>query len=369
MALGAEAVAREAFGEDVRIAHFEQHHPFSVYPEGHWTRWIDKLRHDRLMWLRRRLAREDVYQKMWAQTQPLEFDLAVACGGPNLVSGAAATPQMRLLMHHFNGAFAFRGTPVLDAAVGSGFPLERIPERLSPEDEAFYKTSTGITRAITVREHDACRLYGTIGVEAPVIPCIAIGSGRFFQRFRDEADRSGTPRDERPIIINFQAKGSNTDWDQGVDPAAWMDLVRGVVADLRADGQRVELLCHSLYERKLARQLAPDLPIHFPQTEEEYGHIIANAKVGFVSRIHAGVALAGIGVPSLVVGNDTRIGTTAEMGLPSYFTKKLDRDTVVAEIRRLVSSADAERERLLALRESVIKRYAEVFATCAENQS
>ncbi|MDA9508845.1 hypothetical protein XI09_30245 [Bradyrhizobium sp. CCBAU 11386] len=255
---------------------------------------------------------------------------------------------------------------MLDAAIGSGFPLERIPERLSPEDENFYRAATSLVSAITVRESEAVRLYATIGVQAPLIPCIAIASGRWFERIRNEPDAVAERAvDGGIVIVNFQAKGSNTDWNQRVDPAAWMELVRCVIADLRADGRRVELVCHSAYEHRLAKQLAPDLPAHFPKTEEEYGKVMARAAVGFVSRIHAGIALAGVGVPSLVVGNDTRIGTTAEMGLPSYFTKHLSREIALAEIRKLLSSADSERDRLRALREDALTRYVEQFTRCA----
>lgn len=362
MALGAEAVAREAFGRDVRITHFEQHHPFSIYPAWHWLRLIDRVRHGRLGWLRSYLGRAEVMQKLWQQTLPLDFDLAVACGGPNLVAGAASTPEMRLLLHHFNGGFSHRGVPVLDAAVGSGFPLERIPEQLGPEDAAFYREASELVNEVTVREPEAARLYASLGVQTEVIPCMAIGSGRYFEPMRSEVLRSTTAGAGK-VIVNFQAKGSNTDWDQGVDPAAWKLLVQGVIADLRAAGEEIVLLCHSAYEQRLARQLAPELPVHFPQTELEYGRIIATAKVGFVSRIHAAVALAGIGVPSLVVGNDTRIGTTAAFGLPSLATKGIERAAAVAELRGLIARRESERERLRALREAVIARYAEKF-TC-----
>ena len=94
MAIGAEAVARSAFGDDVRINHFEQHHPFSIYPDGHFLRWIDKIPHGRLAWVRRYLAKESVCRKLRPQTRPLDFDIAVACGGPNLVAGAASNAQL-----------------------------------------------------------------------------------------------------------------------------------------------------------------------------------------------------------------------------------------------------------------------------------
>ena len=366
MAMGGEEVARTAFGPDVRITHFEQHHPFSIYPRGDWLRLIDKVRHGRLRWLRRRLAREDVYTNLWVRTQPLPFDVAVACGGPNLIAGVPEkiSPEMQILFHHFNGAFHHRGVPLIDAGVGSAFPLSRVPDRLTDDVAAFYSKALTYTAFLTVRETEAQRIFRQLGADPPVHPCMAIASGRSFEPFRARADK---PERQGLVVVNFQAKGSNNDWGQGVEPEWWMGQVRGVIADLKALDQRVLLLCHSAYEQRLARQLDPELPVVFPQTEQDYARIIAEAKVGFVSRIHAAIALAGIGVPSVVVGNDTRTGTTAEIGLPSLFTRETSREAIVAALRDLLGQLDAERDRLIALRESTIDAYVGHFVEHARN--
>jgi len=358
MALGAEAIARQSFGDDVEIVHYEQHHPFRIYPEGHWLRLVDKVPHGRLRWIRRYFGRASVYEKYRSELAPMPFNLAVACGGPNLVAGASQTPEMRILMHHFNGAFASKGVPLVDMAVGSSFPLEGVPARLAPEDEQFYKTTASFARVTTVRDLEARRLYGTIGVDAPVIPCAAIGSGRYFETFRAPSDSNP---DDGDVIVNFQAKGANTDWGQNVSATEWAALVAGVVGDLSKDGHRILLLCHSAYEERIAHQLVPGGRVVFPKTEAEYGEAVRNAKVGFVSRLHAGIALAGIGVPSLVVGNDTRIGSTELMGLPSIFSKKLTRESALATLRELIRNNQAERQRLLALRENTINQYTSIF--------
>jgi hypothetical protein len=363
MALGAEEAAREAFGSDVTITHFEQHTPFCIYPHGHWLRWIDKIPHGRAGWLRKYLTGERACARLWKQAQPLPYHLAVACGGPTMVAGAGNTPEMRVMSHHFYGAFAYQGVPVIDAAVGSCFPLERVPAGLNALDQEYYRRLIRQTRLITVRDPVARDMYATVGCTTPLLPCIALGSGRIFEAAQRR--QAGEPQ---YVVINFQAKGSNEDWGQGVDATAWARLVSSVISDLRHDGHKVMMLCHSPYEARLARNLAPDTPTAVPKSESEYAEAIARAKVGFVSRIHAGVALAGIGVPSVVVGNDTRLGTTTEMGLPSYSTKKLTREFVVAELRRLLQLKDEEKHRLIRLREDTLSRYSQLFAQQARNQ-
>lgn len=363
MALGAEEVAREAFGSDVAITHFEQHTPFCIYPDGHWLRWVDKIRHGRAGWLRKYLAREQVCRRFWPQSRPLPYRLAVACGGPTMVAGAGSTPEMGVMSHHFYGAFSFHGVPVIDAAVGSCFPIEGVPASLNATDQEHYRRLIRQTKLITVRESVARDMYATVDCTAPMLPCIAICSGRYFEKVRLRY-----ANESQYIIVNFQAKGSNDDWGQRIDGVAWARLVKGVISDLRRDGHKLIMLCHSKYEGRLARSLAPDLPVAEPKTEEEYAEVIARARVGFVSRIHAGVALAGVGVPSLVVGNDTRLGTTAEMGLPSFFTKRMAREFVVAELDRLLKLGEGEKARLIRLREETISKYGRLFAKHARNQ-
>lgn len=361
MALGAEQVARQAFGESVQITHFEQHHPFSIYPDWDWLRLLDRLPHGRLRRLRARLASEDVYRAYWQRTRRLSFGLAVACGGPNLIAEpfSGESPALGILFHHFNGAFHHQGVPVIDAAVGSAFPLTRIPEALTSDAAAFYRKSLSYVSFLAVRDAEAQRLFRQLGADPPLLPCIAIGSGRLFEPYRKKASN---PERDGYVVVNFQAKGSNDDWGQGVDPTCWMAEVRGVIADLKAQGERVVLLCHSKYELRLAKQLDPTLPATFPETEHAYAEFIAGAKMGFVSRIHAAIALAGIGVPSVVVGNDTRIGTTAEMGLTSVSTLRASREQIVQAMQDLSRRLDAERDRLLALREFTIDIYSKHFA-------
>ena len=357
MAIGMEIALREAFGSSVCIDHFEQHNPFEVYPEEHWLRWMHKLPHGRMSTLLRGyLNKPSSLLKFWPQTSALDYDLAVASGGPNIVPGGSNSAELGLMLHHMNGAFHYRGVPLLDAGVGASFPIESIPQELQdPDDFAFYKRAAELCQAIAVRDTTAQKVIRKLGFEPWLIPCGAIGTGRVFEMAHPI---DGEAR--KYVLINFQRLGANTDWGQRVNPTEWMRTIQLVIDDL---GKRhpVLLLAQNSYEKKLASQLAPHVRCILPSSTDEYANVINMAKVGLVSRIHAAIPLAGIGIPSVVIGTDTRLGTVEQMGLPTRFVKEATYSWIVDEVEGLLKIAESERQRLLALRENTIQQYVTLF--------
>ena len=361
MTIGMSEALREAFGSDVEIAFHEQHHPFDVHAPGHWVRIANHLPHGQFGLIRRTLARDDVRERLWRKLPRMPYALAVACGGPNFVPGAGKTPEMRLLLHNMNGAFAHRGIPLIDAGVGSAFPLERPPHLITDEvDRAFYKKALSYVAQIMVRERYAQAACADLGVETEIIPCGAIGSGRVIERMTNA-------NEDRYVLVNFQARGSNTDWGQKVDLGEWWTTVRRVIDDL-SRRHDVRMLAHDVFEAKLARQLAPELACYQPTDVKSYARAAAGAKAAFVSRIHAAVPLAEIGVPSLVVGNDTRIATVETLGLPTMPVKAASAEAIVAQVEALIVKGKIEYERLRHLREDTMRRYAEIFRKHARTQ-
>jgi hypothetical protein len=325
-----------------------------VYAPGHWLRVFNRLEHGRHRVIRNFLNRDDVRQWLWRGLPKMTLDLAVACGGPNIVLGAAKVPEMRLLLHHMNGAFAQRSVPLVDAGIGAAFPLESTQRLEDPDDIAFYKASFGYAAQVTVRETVAKSVCDALNIDAQLIPCGAIGVGRLFERIAPPYDGP------RHIVVNFQALGANTDWGQGVDKAAWQSTVRAVVDDL-SKRHPVRFLAQNQAEAALVAQFAGDFPCDTPTDLASYAAAITGAKAGFVSRIHAAVALAGIGVPSLVVGTDTRLGTAGELQLPTRPVKQMTAAEIISMVECLVQNSEYEKQRLRDLRETTIVRYAGIF--------
>lgn len=362
MAVGMEAALLDAFGSELQIDYFEQHDHFGVYPEGHWLHLIDKVPHGRLGFLRRYLNTPAFRDRSWPNVLPLNYNLAVTSGGPNLLAGGYRAPELGLMLHHLNGAFRYRGVPLVDAGIGASFPFEKIPDRLEdPADRAFYTTAIGCVERITVRDNVAERIVRDLGFQTELIPCGAIGSGRSFEK---AAPTDGEAN--KFVAINFQRVGANTDWGQNVDAEQWMRTMQAVIVDLEKR-HPVMILAHSAYEMKLAAQLAPHVKRVLPTTITEYAQAIATVKAGIVSRIHAAIPLAGIGVPSVVVGTDTRMGTTDQFGLPTRYVKNASSEWLIDALETLLKNKDNERQRLINVRENTLRRYSELFAKTARD--
>jgi hypothetical protein len=260
------------------------------------------------------------------------------------------------MLHHLNGAFHYRGVPLIDAGVGASFPFEKIPDRLeAPADRTFYSTALEYVARMTVRDIAAERVVRNLGFEPDLIPCGAIGSGRVFGQAASTIGQA-----DKYVAINFQRVGANTDWGQNVDAAQWMRTMQAVITDVEKR-HPVMIMAHNTYELKLAAQLAPHVKRVLPTTTAEYAQTIATVKAGIVSRIHAAIPLAGIGIPSVVVGTDTRMGTIDQFGLPTRYVKQASAEWLIDQLESLIARAEDERQRLISVRESTLRSYANLF--------
>jgi hypothetical protein len=89
----------------------------------------------------------------------------------------------------------------------------------------------------------------------------------------------------------------------------------------------------------------------------DYFEIARDAAFGVVNRLHASVALAGLGIPSLAVGTDSRNLMVELTGLPVFYVKEAALDRIIATIDYLQSHRDLESRRLLALQEATLTEY------------
>tara|TARA_B100000886_G_scaffold338408_1_gene301159 strand:+ start:5217 stop:6359 length:1143 start_codon:yes stop_codon:yes gene_type:complete len=356
MAIGVKNILKDTFKENIEINYFEQHNPFEVYPKNHWLRYINFLPHGKFKKIREALNKDSFKNKSFPSLSPLKYKLAIACGGPNIVKGAYNAPEMGLMLQHLNAAFKHRKVPLLDIGVGSCFPLEKKPKKfIDQKDRIFYSKSFDLITKISVRDKTAKNLVNELGFNCELIPCAAIASGRSFQR-----ESSNIPNHEKYIAINFQRDGSNSSWGQGIDSNSWLQTMRDVISRLEID-HKIILLAHSKYELKLARRLAPHLRRVQPKNSYEYSDLISRVKLGLVSRIHAAIPLAGIGVPSIVIGTDTRIETIDMLGLPNSFVKKVNAQWLLEKTNILLNQLEEEKDRLIEIRESTIKQYSEII--------
>jgi hypothetical protein len=358
MSVGFEEIVREMFGANAEITHFEQHHFFSIYPQRNLLHLLDKIPHGRMSTLRMWLNSPAMCDKLWPQAQQLkEFSSAITCGGPSIVRGAGATPEMCLMFHHQLGAFHHHGVPTFDCGVGSGgFPIKSLPPTPSVAfdntDKEYFSRLFSYSTVSTVRDRYAESLWNALGRDPMLIPCGAIASGRRFERL---ATRPSSESDCH-IIINYQRQGANNDWGQRVDINRWRRTVVELIGRLKKR-HKVIFLCHGEGEARQAAQVGVDIPIFTPNTLDEYAKIIMGGKAGLASRIHAAIPMAGVGLPVFGVGTDTRLGTLELMGMRTGYVDDVSAEQLEHELEAGLNNSDVVRENMIQMREQTVACY------------
>jgi hypothetical protein len=244
-----------------------------------------------------------------------------------------------------------RRVPAVNLAAGSCYPWERQPDRIEDTQDADYLRSIlGYCRVTTARDRLAGALLESLGTEVPVIPCSALLAA-------GDATTSGA---DGPVLIEYMRGAGHYDWDQGIDAGAWEDTVSQLIARLRGRHQ-VKFLCHDEREYRLAGRLDPSLERLRPRTVPEYFDMVRDAAAALCNRMHASVALAALGIPSVAVCTDTRLLMVEMLGLPALYVKDAGTDRLEGEIEDLIVRRSEENERLVELRRSTRRTYVDLF--------
>lgn len=325
-----------------------KHQPFTVFKPFHPARLVQGLR------LPVGGSFINGAANFLAKSGKSRFDdcsLIVQCGAPVLWPNCNKSEWAEPLWYSVIGRL-HKKIPVLNLAAGSCYPWEKQPEKIDdPEDANFLKTISLYCEATTSRDVLAQKLFASIGVKTKFLPCTALlagGTGRKPGEYRDF------------ILVNYMPGGGHYDWGQHNDPRAWEKTVAALISNLKKK-HKVAMLCHNEDERRAAAELAPDLQIIFPNTPEEYFSAVAGAKAAVCNRLHASVGMAGIGIPSIAIGTDTRLLMVDALGIPALYIKDATLEKMEGSLNRILENREAESQRLLALRERVWKEYVELI--------
>jgi len=347
------SVLREVFrGKDIQFTIVDKHHPFTAYP---WWHPYQLARHTH--YLPRGSYRANIWLGKYAS--PLAHsvldscDLVVQCGAPIAWYSCSSIWWADPLWKNTIARISQKGVPVLNLGVGSNYPWERQPSSIDDSSvdgasDAKYLTDIlSYCRFTTVRDKLLQKLFHNLGSDCPFIPCPAFLAGKQFV----------TPHSNGDIfLINYMEGGGHFDFKQHIDASAWRETVKNIVQNVKRT-QPVVFLCHDQKEYELADTIDPSLPRVLPKSLREYFSIIMLAKMGLCNRLHASMALAGLGIPSVAVGADTRLLMVDGVGLPTLYVKDATQDRIEALLDKLSHRLPAERNRLLCLREETHAEY------------
>jgi hypothetical protein len=338
-------ILKEVFsGQKIEFACVNKHKPYTVYPPWHPLRWAP--RGQRI--LRRVLPKYglSIFDRC---------DCIVQCGTPVIWPGCHKCEWAVPVWHEVVGRLSQKGIPVFNLGAGSCYPWKKQPESVTDEeDRAYLQKILGYCKITTVRDVLAHTLLKNLGYESPFIPCPALVAGRPY---------AGKPADDGFVVINYMEKGGHYDWEQNIDAAIWSASVVKLVQHIRKR-HKVVFLCHDLKEHALASRMDPSIPCFLPKNLDQYFSFLAHAKAGICNRLHASVALAGIGIPTVAVGTDTRMKMVEAIGLPSFYVKDAFQEKVTDAFENIMNRRKSEYERLIALRERTWNQYVNIVKTC-----
>jgi hypothetical protein len=345
-------------GFDLQFLAINKHRPFTVYPSWHPLRWLQVLDH-----LPRGESAADAVKARVSQALHRfggsrfdGVDVIVHCGAPVMWPGCHRSVWASALWDQVVARLSER-IPVLALAAGSAYPWQDQPQAVNdPSDAAFLRRVIGSSRLITARDELASRLADGLGAVVPTIPCTALLAGRRFP-----VPPAG---DQDMVLFNFMPGGGHWSWGQGIDPERWMATSRTLIANL-SQRHQVAFLCHSQIEYEAAQSLKADLPRFLPTSIESYFSIISRSKAAVTNRIHAAVAMAGLGIPSISVGTDTRMLMLAPIGLPYRYVMDADQDQLEDQLETVVTQRHKERERLISLRDTTWNHYVDAIVRAA----
>ena len=338
-------------GRDVEYVVINKHKPDSV--QFKWQLPLKRFTDYRpRTWPLRAWIRNNCPWFAWSRFDPC--DLLIQCGAPVLWNGCGhsewATPIWRDVLNRLSQ----QGKPVLNIGGGATYAWENRPETLRGDaDEDFVRLMLQSCCLTTARDRLSQRLFSSLGYDVEVLCCPAILAGQAYTE-----PTAAT----RKVVVNYMEGGGHFDWGQGIDKTHWQDTMSEVVRALHSQGWQVVLLAHDAKEHELARRIWPEYRCERPDTLESYFTFIRDAAFGVFNRMHASVAAAGLGVPSVAVGTDARNLMVAETELPVFYVKETTPEGLLRETQRLVDRRQSEGNRLLDLRAKTQRRYEELLA-------
>lgn len=345
-------ILREIFKEsEIEFIPVNKHKPLTVYPAWHPVH-LSKAAN--LLPIGRSLINNTI-EKFASKLRLSCFDdcdLIVQCGAPVFWPNCHKNEWAEALWHHVVGRLCEK-IPVLNLAAGSCYPWERQPAGITETNDIRYlKAILGYCRLTTVRDTLSKILCESLGAQVPLIPCSA---------FLAAGGLMGSLKDDGVVLINYMSSGGHYDWGQNIDSSTWHKTVKALVGHLKKY-HKLAFLCHNEKEYKLAAEMEPAIKRLLPKTPQEYFSITSDAKGAVCNRMHASVGLAGMGIPSIAVGTDTRLLMVKALGLPSFYVKETNLIQLEDALENLLANRYKEKERLLALRSEIWKSYTEAVS-------
>lgn len=337
-------ILKEVFkNKPIEFVPINKHRPMTVYPKGHPCRWAENVPYGK------RYA-YTLFGKIFYKTGHTLFDdcdVIVQCGAPVQWPGCHKAEWAVPLWHQVVGRI-YKRIPVFNLAAGSCYPWEKQPTSISdPRDAEYLRAILSYCRSTTSRDILAQSLFSSLGGQTPLIPCAAFLAAKYHEKNEESGNL---------VLINYMEGAGHYDWNQNIDKNEWEHIMKKLIGRM-GKRHRIAFLCHDQKEYELAKHVESSIERFYPKTSKEYFEIASRAAVALCNRMHASVGLAGMGIPSVAVGTDTRILMVETLKLPCYYVKDVSIESLETDMENLLVNRTEQKERLRSLQSDTLKTY------------
>jgi hypothetical protein len=212
----------------------------------------------------------------------------------------------------------------------------------------FAKRAAARAIVTTVRDPVAEHICQELKISAEGMPCPAFLAAARHQPARPPLGK---------ILLNLMPLGGHYSIDPELDKERWLRTCDQLVAALRADFE-ILFVAHDLIELKFLEGFSKDGErVFFSENWRDYLDVYSVGCVTIANRVHGAVASAGFGVPSLIIGNDSRARIGDYIGLPVYRSATASVPEILAKVIEFKGERTSESERLINLREGTLRSY------------
>lgn len=222
----------------------------------------------------------------------------------------------------------------------------------SEECVRFAKKVAERSLLTTVRDPVAAEILNALSIPHRELPCPAFLAAERHLPARPHGDVIG---------VNFMPLGSHFDLTADFNEEKWLAFCVQTVNRLRRTGNIV-FVCHDLKEREFISSFASrnDVVFYSPSWRD-YLDIYSACDVVLANRVHGAVCAAGFGVPSIILGNDTRAQIGDYIGLSRHQSGKVEVSTIITEIKTLRENRNDASERLIQKRTATLEQYVNII--------
>lgn len=211
----------------------------------------------------------------------------------------------------------------------------------------FYEASS----VTTLRDTLAGKVLASIGLDAPVIPCPSIFGV-------DEHNLK--PQKREYVVMNYMSKGGHYAFGAEMKTDQWFHEITDFYNRIKKE-ERVLFVCHNKKEVADTKKIDPNAETFYSDNFLDYMKVYGGAKLGILNRVHGAFMTASYGVPSLVIGNDSRAKMAHEIGLQSIFINDATSDILYEHYQRLQKETDTFKAKFDAIKSKAFDDYMKVL--------